>query len=75
MMVTSSSMTDTDEGQSWCRLVSAPMAEPSYVSLIASHGLQNDIGTTFFDSIGRAFASAIGDDFVLMHANTHPHDA
>ena len=26
------------------------------------------------DSIVRTFASAVGDDFVLMHENTRPHD-
>ena len=28
-----------------------------------------------FDSIVRTFASAVGDDFVLLYENTRPHEA
>ena len=75
MIVTSSSMTDTHEGQSWCRLESALMALPSYVVIERGSPTAIRYRDDIFDSILRTFAIAIGDDFVLMHENTPPQDA
>ena len=70
-MVTSSSTTNTDEGQSWGGLVVTSMTIPSYVSLMEG-AIQYTIRydairsrNDMVDPIVRTFAGAIGDDIVF----------